>query len=88
MAAAETRKITMLENDRGSEDGFTVLRLNKGETYEVSADLAKALVEDRKIATGREVAEYAKDGVAARVVAAADALTGKGGPNRPKAENE
>lgn len=88
MAAAETRKITMLENDRGSEDGFTVLKLMKGETYEVTADLAKAIVEDRKLATGRDIAEYAKDGVAQRVVAAADALVGKGGPNRPKAETE
>lgn len=46
--------VKMTRNDTGSEDGFTVLQLVQDEVYELDADLADALVNDRKSAVFHE----------------------------------
>lgn len=37
-------KLYMLETRRGTEDGFTVKRFMRGQTYEIAPDLARAFL--------------------------------------------
>lgn len=53
-------KILMLADDKASENGSHVLRLEKGSVYEIEDDVAAELVK-AKAEGGRGSAEYAKD---------------------------
>src|SRR6185312_15024163 len=43
----EYMRITMNETRRGSEDGFDVMRFEKGQTYEVADSLARSFLQNR-----------------------------------------
>lgn len=44
------KKITFLKDEKGSEDGFSVLKFVKGQTYEVEAELADVFLDELKSA--------------------------------------
>lgn len=56
------KRIKMLRNDRGSEDGCHVLQFLEGQEYDVGDELAEAFVVHRKSA--EEVAAKGKPAVA------------------------
>lgn len=77
------KTIKMLRDDKGSEDGHTVLRFEDGKTYEVDEALADALVKSKEDG-GRGSAEFTKEKASEK----AKTVNNEDAPPPPKKSNK